>query len=116
MTSLIERYTNDGYHVLSYDDAYSLAKDYIEGSLWAFNSSFLSEETGFPEIIFTSLSGLCEDANDAVLVLIKGTCGLDRLVNSAIGLDGLGHFLNSYDGEAIEFEDGGEDYVAFLEG
>jgi hypothetical protein len=103
-----ERYVDDGeYLVLTDDEADERAREYIEESLWAFNASFLSGMTGLDERVFTALSKQCEDANDAVLALVKSTCGIDDLVEAAIAADGRGHFMASYDGaeSEVKYED-----------
>lgn len=81
--------------------------EYIEQSLWAFNSDFLAGETDLPSEVFEILARQCEAGNDAILKIVERTCSLDSLVESAIGADGRGHFLNSYDGCEIVLSNGG---------
>lgn len=83
------------------------ATEAIKQSLWAFNSDFLAGETDLPSEVFAALSHDCESANDSILALVEKTCGLDSLVNSAIGADGRGHFLSPYDSDEIEVPGGG---------
>jgi hypothetical protein len=92
------------YLVLTDEEADNKAKEYILDSLWAFNASFLAGETGIDEDVFTAISNnnKCESNNDAISSLIKGTCGFDSLVESAVCADGRGHFMSSYDGEENE--------------
>jgi len=90
------------YMVLTDSEADEMAREYIEQLLWAFNPSFLSGETGLPEEMFSALQDKCEGANDAFLQVIEQSCGLDSFVETAIGVDGRGHFLNTYDGEENE--------------
>ncbi len=92
------------YLVLTDEEADDKAQEYVTDSLWAFNASFLSGETGLDEDIFTAIQSndKCESNNDAMLALIKSTCGLDSFVESAISADGRGHFMSSYDGEENE--------------
>jgi hypothetical protein len=79
------------------------AAEYIKDSAWAFNSSFLASFTDLPEEVFTALQPQCESSNDAVLALIeRGDGGLESFVEDAIGADGRGHFMSSYDGEENE--------------
>lgn len=90
------------YLVLTDDEADRAVKDYVRDSAWAFNASFLSDQTGLPEAMFTAVQDKCEDANDAVLQCIEQSCGLDEFVSDAISADGRGHFLSGYDGEENE--------------
>ena len=92
------------YLVLTDDEADEHATEYIKDSLWAFNPSFLAGETGIDQDVYDALvkNDKCESNNDAVYSLVKATCGLDTLVESAISADGRGHFMSSYDGEENE--------------
>jgi hypothetical protein len=90
------------YLVLTDGEADEAAKEYIKDSLWAFKASFLAGETELPEECFAALSEKCESGNDAMLQIVKKTCGLDSLVESAIRADGRGHFLSGYDGKERE--------------
>jgi hypothetical protein len=109
-----KHYVDDGeYLVLTDDEADERAREYIEESLWAFNASFMFGMTGLSEKIFIALSQQYEDANDAILDLVRSTCGIDSLVEAAIAADGRGHFLSSYDGEENEIEYEGESYYIY---
>jgi len=90
------------YLVLTDDEAAAALAEHIESSAWAFNASFLSGATGMDEDIFTGLVDKCEDSNDAVLALIKGSCGLVHFIEEAEASDGRGSFLATYDGEECE--------------
>lgn len=90
------------YLVLDDEEADAACQEYIENTLWAFRPSFLSGETGIDESVFEALADKCEGANDAVRSIINGSCGIDSFVESAIGADGRGEFLNHYDGEEHE--------------
>ena len=95
---------NGEYIVCDDATANACAKDYITETLWAFNASFLAGETGLDENCFKPIQDkLSEDANPAFLAMIKGTCGLDPFIASAIQADGRGHFLSPYDGAEHEF-------------
>ncbi len=96
-------YGRSEYRVLTEDEAHQAVRDAIVDSLWAFRPEFLASETGIDEDVFKALADKCEGANNAVLSLIKGTCGLDDFVNDAVSADGRGHFLSPYDGEEREF-------------
>jgi hypothetical protein len=79
------------------DDA---CKANIKDSVWAFNPSFIVSECSLPygtEDAIRALQDKCEGANEPILAMVKGTCGLDSFVESAISADGRGHFLASYD-------------------
>lgn len=99
--------TGDGneYMVLTDDEANEKAYSEIEESLWAFNADFIIEMTGLNrgvESLRTIQKNSCEDCNDFIKAIIKGTCGLDAFVESAIESDGRGHFISYYDGEENE--------------
>jgi len=93
------------YLICTDDEADALCKDQVEQSLFAFNASFLSGETGIDDTVFEALADKCEGANDAIMSIIKGTCGFDDFVKSATSTDGRGHFLASYDHEENESGD-----------
>ena len=81
-------------------EADKACSEYIEDSVWAFNSSFLSSYTGLPEEMFSAVQESCESANDAILICInRAEGGLDEFVKQAIAADGRGHFLAGYDHE-----------------
>jgi hypothetical protein len=96
------------------DDATAdtLCADAVKESLWAFNPSFLSGETGLDEGIFEALSDKCEGAQDAYLSMIKATCGLDTFIEAAVSA-GRGHFLAQYDEEEGEVTQGGTMYFIY---
>ena len=75
--------------------------EYIEQSVWAFRASFIASECNLPESegMIKAAQEKCESANDGILAMIKGTCGLKSFVDSAESADGRGHFLSPYDGE-----------------
>lgn len=98
------------YRVLTNEEADEETRSEIENSLWAFNAAFICQTCGFlngksyteQNRIIDSLEAMqkaCENANDFIAAMIKGTCGLDIFVEKAIDADGRGHFLASYDGE-----------------
>lgn len=88
------------------------AKEYIESSLWAFNSSFICQCCHLPSELAGAIGSWqqkeCESANDTLLELISKHChgGVDGFAAAAIGADGRGHFLASYDGDEIELPGG----------
>lgn len=95
----IELIENGDWICLTDEEADEMAEDYILGSLWAFNPSFLSSHTGINEGVFELLQEKCEDANEAIFLMIKDVTGL---VYDAIEKDGRGHFISYYDG--VEYE------------
>ena len=119
----VEDFDNDNYLVLTDEEADEKAADYIKDSLWAFNASFLSSETGYPIEVFESLQDKCESGNDAVEALIdsqKSDTDMEGFIESAISADGRGHFLSSYDGNeneetvtGVTNEETGEDSTTF---
>ena len=100
------------YLVLEDHEADAACKEYIEQSLWAFRPSFLSGETGIDETVFEALSDKCEDANEPIASIIRGSCGLDSFVDSAMA-DGRGSFLNHWDGEEHEVTVDGYEYYLY---
>ena len=87
-------------------EANSAAFDYVKGSAWAFNASFILSECELPDELEDAIKAFkedkCESANDAILALIEKCTTLESFVKSAISADGRGHFLSSYDGEENE--------------
>lgn len=98
------------------------AREYIEETLWAFNTSFImshskirgglsTREYDEVEKSINKLQGeLCESANSLIKALIED---MDEFIEDAISSDGYGHFLSQYDGDEIEYttEDGEELYI-----
>jgi len=87
--------------ICTYEEAEKRAKDYILDTVWAFNASFISSHSGIDSDIIAAVqdNDKCEGNNDMLLRLIEDQ---ERFVDDAIGCDGLGHFLNTYDGEYLE--------------
>lgn len=85
----------------TYEEAEKRARDYILDSIWAFNPSFISSHSGIDSDIIAAVQAndKCESNNDMLLRLIKDK---GHFVSDAIGSDGIGHFLSSYDGECQE--------------
>ena len=102
------------YMVLTEPEADEKVREYIKESLWAFNASFLSSFTDLPEEIFEAMQEQCEGANDTILKLVENNgSGLSNLVEDAIGADGRGHFISSYDGQEYEASVNGNDYYIY---
>ena len=87
--------------ICTYEEAEKRAKEYILDSVWAFNASFISSHSGIDSDIIAAVQAndKCEGNNDLLLKIINDK---EYFVSDAIGCDGLGHFLNSYDGECLE--------------
>ena len=103
----LERYLDSGdYLVLTDSEANEKVAEYIKDSLWAFNANFILSECGLDLSGVDSLRAMqekaCESANDFILSLVEKTCGLASFVDSAISMDGRGHFLSPYDGNETE--------------
>ena len=98
-------------------EANAAAREYIEGSIWAFNASFILSECGLPGELEDCIKSFqekeCESANKALLALVNKCGDLDSFVESAISSDGRGHFLSGYDGEENDFEFEGETYYIY---
>jgi hypothetical protein len=106
------------YAIGTDDEANKACEQYCEGSVWAFNASFILEQCGLPceleDAIRAFQEDKCEGANDALLALVEKCCkghagasGIEAFTEDAISADGRGHFLSGYDGE--ENEEVGED-------
>jgi hypothetical protein len=93
----------DNYMVLTDDEANEKTAEYIKDSLWAFNASFIIENSKLPyeakEMIESFQREKCESANDTIEALIED---MDEFIEAAISADGRGHFINSYDGNEDE--------------
>lgn len=99
------------YKVLTDEEADKAAEEYIEESLWAFNTEFILEHSKidvvgreYEKIVkaFRKMQEtLCESANPLVEALIGD---IDQFVYDAVEADGRGHFISSYDGEEHESE------------
>ena len=88
---------------LSDEDADSAAKEYIENSLWAFNSDTLEELTGIPNEMFSAVQeARCESSNDAIRICVDATCGIESFVDNVLESDSRGFYLSSYNSEEIE--------------
>lgn len=98
------------YLVLTDDEADEKAAEYIKDSLWAFNASFIIEHSDLPweaeDMIKSFQENKCEGANETIAAMISN---IDEFIEAAIGADGRGHFMSSYDGH--EYEEG--DYFIY---
>jgi hypothetical protein len=91
------------YLVLTGEEAHELARESILDTAWAFIPKFLQKHLVAPlsEQAISKFQEGCEDANEAILALIKDK---EAFVQAAISADGLGHFLSGYDHKTHEFE------------
>lgn len=105
----------EDYLVCTDSEADEECRNAIADSLWAFNPDFLAGETGIDSEVFEAIqgNGRCESNNDAIASIIKATCGFDSFADSAMGADGRGHFLSSYDGEEHEQEFNGQIFYIY---
>lgn len=107
-----------GHIICTDDEADEMAYDYIMETLWAFTPSFLAGETGIDIEVFEALAenGKCESNNDAIESLIKASGSrhaLQEFVDAAIGTDGRGHYINSYDGSEHEVKVGNKTFYIY---
>lgn len=82
--------------------AKTACKAYIRETVWAFRSSFLASYVPIEQDTIEVIQEKCEGANKPLLKLIED---FDAFADDAIGCDGVGHFLASYDGEEIVYGD-----------
>lgn len=103
---------NEDYKVLTDEEANELAKEYILDSVWAFNPSFLSEQTGIDIEVFEAIQGndRCESNNSVILSMIKDC---KEFVDDAISADGRGHYITTYDGKEDEETVNGEKFYIY---
>ena len=100
---------NKSYAIGTEKEVNEAAKSYIEGSIWAFNASFILQHCDLPLELEDAIRFLqekkCEDANDALLALVNKCGDLDTFVEKAISSDSRAHFLSTYDGDENESGD-----------
>jgi hypothetical protein len=91
------------YLVLLDSEADEKCTEYIRDSLWAFRSEFLVKYIQGninPSDLGVIQEQSCEGCNDIIFALVKDR--FEKLVYDAIGADGRGHFMNTYDGHEHE--------------
>lgn len=88
------------YYVLDDDEVNEKMNDYIKETASYFRPEFLANITELDEEVFKALV----DKNEAVYNLIEKTCGMDNFIQECLIADGVGHFLNGYDGTSDEVE------------
>ena len=105
----------EDYLILTDEEADEKAAECVKESIWAFNASFLSGETGIDEEVFTAIqkNDRCESNNPAILSLVEANGGLDSFIENAISADGRGSFLTTYDGNEIEINCGKQTIYAY---
>lgn len=88
-------------------------KEYIEQTLWAFNSSFLTKYTSdnIGDDVISILQEQCESGNDGILELVNWNNNQNEITEDAIKSDGWAHFLNGYDGKGSEETINNETYL-----
>ena len=95
--------------VLTDDEAREKAYEYINNSVWAFQSEFIHKHSIFQGYdkenelkVIEAISSLYENGNEPMKCIIHN---FENFVSDAIAQDGQGHFLAMYDSEEYE-EDG----------
>jgi len=90
------------YMIATDEGADAYARGYIEETLWSFNADFIIEHSevldydeGSIEIL-KAIQSRGEGGNAAVVRLISD---MNEFVGDAIGADGRGHYMSSYDGD-----------------
>lgn len=88
------------YAIGSEDKANKAVREYIQSSVWAFKPEYLASHSVWEDIdggeeLIKLIQEKCEDGNDALIRLIQD---FDGFFEEAVGLDGRGHFLATYDG------------------
>tara|TARA_R110000824_G_scaffold92704_3_gene224699 strand:+ start:285 stop:719 length:435 start_codon:yes stop_codon:yes gene_type:complete len=115
-TKIENEFDCDGgtFLVLTDEEADAAAAEYIKESLWSFNAEFLAAYTpeGIDAYEINALRGdRCEDANTGIVALVKAGCGLETLIEAAIGIDGRGHSLAHHD--SVEHESACGDFYFY---
>lgn len=98
------------YYCGEIDEMEEATGEYIKETLWAFNASFLSKMTGMPESVFKSMQDQCEGANEPIKEIIERTSDFPSFIGAAINADGIGRFLNGWDGTSSKFQYNGTTY------
>lgn len=106
--------------VLTEQEALDRVSANIRETVSTFSPDWLSQMTGFPRVIFTAIQNDVGYENplgqSAIIALIEGSCGFDEFVDASIDDDGMGQFINAYDGETFEYDIFGNHYVVFRTG
>jgi len=91
------------YLIMTDEEATEYVKEKIEKELWTFQADFIIEHSKLTfesvEMVKVFQEKKCEDANDTIKALIED---LPEFIEDAIGMDGRGHFISSYDGAENE--------------
>jgi hypothetical protein len=90
------------YIVLDENEIKERMDEHLQETASYFNHDFLSSMTELPEEVFEGLT----DKNKTVYNLIEKTCGIEEFIDECLRVDGAGNFLNSYNGNEYELEDG----------
>jgi len=104
------------YYCGNQEEIFEAVQEYISDSLWAFNTSFLENYGVLKDIDYVSdildpLQEKCEYGNEAIKALVQWDENKDEITQDAINADGVGNFLNSYDGTSEYYEVLGEKYI-----
>ena len=102
------------YVVETYEVSYEKAKQNIMEHLWAFKPSFLRRHIRYHiNLTDESIDKLCRIMQSEANQIFQEILHINLLVSNAIEEDGLGHFLNSYDGSSHEFSKFDNNYVIY---
>lgn len=101
-----QKIEDEDYLILTDEEANEKAREYIVGSLWAFNADFIIEhckklDFDYSKDLQKIQTEQCENCNGLIEALIDD---IDEFVEDAINTDGRGHFISWYDGEEQETE------------
>lgn len=86
-------------------------RNYAEETLWMMGAIRLSRCTGLSERVLDKLCDAEDEANEALSILVKGTCGIDAVVEDILEDADYGMHLSSSDGEEVELPCGGYAYL-----
>ena len=101
----------NNYSVYTDSEANEVAADYIKETLWAFNANFLETYTDLDaDAIKLMQEKMCEGCNSVFLSILNANGYLEQFISDAIGTDGRGHFMSTYDGDENEVTVCGETY------
>ncbi len=108
------------YYSGTEDEIFNAVQEYISESLWVFNNSFLRnygvlKNINNAELILNILQKQYESGNDAIKELVQWEENKDEITQDAINADGVGHFLNSYNGEYDDVNVFGTTYIVCQE-
>lgn len=106
------------YHCGTEQETFDTVMEYMSEMLWAFTKSFLSTygtlaklPDNAVELVLNPLQEQCEGGNETIKELVEWDENKGHMAKDAIAADGVGHFLNGYDGIHHVIKDFDEDYT-----